>query len=170
MIRRTWRVLVVGAIAAAGLALPGTADAAVSACTVVDQGTFVPVPDTALAVVTGLGAIECLVSENPVAIGDLPDPTALNGSFIDVTVLYDDPAVGWQTCGATTHLPLVEGIGAVPVAQVCPFGAGFSYSVHLHAEILYTSAVTAASSTFIAAAGSGCVHPSPNKMVCTASS
>jgi len=157
MIRKTWRVLVVGAVAAAGLALPGTANASMSACTLVATGAYVPLTD--LAAVTGAGAFECLVSALGPAIGDLPDPNAPD-QYIDVTLLYRTSAIDpWQPCGGESNTQLVAGVGAGDVVAICPYGPGYEFKVHVRAHVVYPNTLTSVNGTTIpAGAPNGCVH------------
>jgi hypothetical protein len=158
MFRTAWRVLVVGAFAAAGLALPGTANASTtSACTLAAGGAYVPATD--LAVVTGTGAFECLVSALDLVIGDLPDPNAPD-QYIDVTVMYQTSAAGaWQVCGNEWHSALVEGVGAGAVVSLCPFDTGYNYKVHARARVVYAVDPDSGSSTTIPVGPpNGCVH------------
>lgn len=166
MIRKTWRIVVAGAIAATALALPGTANASTSACTLVATGAYVPLTD--LAAVAGAGVFECLVDGQILPIGDLADPNA-PGQYIDVSLMYSsDGGTTWTVC-VDTNYPLVEGVGTGAAAALCPSGPGYQYLTHVRARVVYATPVTSASSTIIPfGAPNGCVHDSPNSITCYA--
>lgn len=168
MTGKTWRVLTVGAVVAATLMIPGTANASTSRCTVLANGEGVG-GDLEDFHVIGVGTVECLTDGT--VIGDLPDPAALAGSFIELSVSYTDPSVGgWHSCGDPTRVPLVGGVGTAAIVATCPYDIFYTYRVHLHAEIVYPSDVTAASSTVVDGPGT-CIHdtsPNENVMICYA--
>jgi len=146
MIRRTWRVLVVGALVAAGVMLPGVADAAEPGCISFVTGVVTP---TVPGVATVAGTIECLTGvANAGTLDNLPviaDPDA----FIEVSMLYDDGS-GWQTCADSGQVPLVYGTGAAAAASTCPTGSGYNYATHLHAHVRFQTPVTSTPA--------GCIH------------
>jgi len=146
MIRRTVRVLVVGAIAAVGLALPGTANAASPGCTFLVEGTMTTNVPSVVAVA---GAIECATGAVS-SLDNLPvvaDPDA----FIEVSMLYDAHlGSGWQACADSGEIPLVYGNGAAATASTCPNGTGYTFTTHLHAHIRFQTPVTSTPP--------GCVH------------
>jgi len=174
MIRRTVRVLVVGAIAAVGLALPGTANAeTTSTCTLVAEGVYVPATD--LAFVTGTGTFECLLNVLTLETGALPDPTAPD-QYIDVTVMYQTSSTStWQVCdgvGNPWHSMLVEGVGAGAAVAVCPLDSGYRYKVHARARVVYAvDPDTVSSTTIPLGSPNGCVHdPTTRSVTCYADS
>lgn len=171
MFRTAWRALVVGAIAAAGLALPGTANAAVvSACTIGLTGTHVTVGE--VAVVNGTGAIECLLDPLNLQVGTLPDALSTDPQYIQVSLSYSgDGGATWTACAGPVSTQIVEGVGASTIAEICPDLGGYMYKVHLHAHIAYTANVDVATSTFLGGiTAGGCVHDSPTafSMTCFA--